>query len=69
MAQGDGEILLRALELEEAARAYCAQGRQTATDPFLAATLHFLETQHALAIHQLEDERLRLQPPTAEETP
>ncbi|HYE79933.1 MAG TPA: hypothetical protein VEI97_18275 [bacterium] len=65
MSQGDAALLRSAQELEESVRAFYARARQVATDEFLAATFHFLETQHALALQQLDDERLRLEGPRA----
>lgn len=63
MAQGDHRLLAQARALEEEARRFYAAARLATQDELLAATLHFLETQHALALHQLDDEALRLAVP------
>ncbi len=60
MSQGDPALVAAAQDLERQACAFYAQARVSTDDPLLIATLHFLETQRQLALHQLLDEAARL---------
>ncbi|MEO7995189.1 MAG: hypothetical protein ABI743_12395 [bacterium] len=62
MSQSAPALVAAAQDLERQACAFYAQARGETDDPLLIATLHFLETQRQLALHQLLDEAARLTP-------